>query len=799
MLRNYLNVAFRNLFRQRVHSLINITGLSVGIAACLVIMLYVRYELSFENVHTDADRIYRVNSFFGTSGIQENLAVTPNKVVGFAQREAPEVEAATRIFGFRSSTQIIVKQGERAFYETDVMVADQGFFEVFPYAFISGTPQGALDAKEELVITRSMAMKYFDRVDVAGQALNLNGTDYSITGVIEDIPDNTNIKFDMIYSMLTFGDWANEEGWFPMNYNTFVKLVPEAKVEGFMVKLNERLDEELGESLEAEGTTYYYESQPLKDIHYNTTILNDYESNVDKNMIYAFLLIATFILVIACINYINLSTARSERRAKEVGLRKVLGAHKSQLMWQFYGETLLVTLIAVVLAVVMAELFLPYFNDITGLQLDIQYFQDRDVMYLLGAILLVISLLAGSYPATFLSSFQPIKVLKSTFNGVKGGNVFRKVLVVIQFSVSVFLIIGTLVIYLQLNYVNNKDLGYDEEQTIVMSLSDRTARQRFKTLKSSFETINGVEKVAFANQMITNVVSGWRAEAEGLPSNKSVSFVGLWASKDLPETVGLKMKYGNGFTDVTDIGPDRENYYIINETGARAVGFEPSEAVGKEFGLAPGMMGRVVGVVEDFHFGSLHQKIEPMSVFMGKGMQEYMMYLKVDMKRFDQVVASLEDSWDSIVPERPMEFDFLSEKVAALYEKDRKTAQILILFTILSVSIGCLGLFGLAAFMAQKRTKEIGIRKVLGADMKRIVSLLSREYVQVIMLSNLIAWPLGYLVMNNWLDTFSYRIGLSWYIFVLAGSITVMVALVTVSYQSVRAALSNPIKALRYE
>ena len=799
MLKNYLRVALRNLKRQRAHSFINITGLSVGIAACLVIMLFVRYELSYEDMHADADRTYRINSHYATSGVLEVLAVSPTKVIGYAKRDAPEVEVATRIYGFSAGAQLIVKQGDRAFYETRSMVGDSSFFKVFDYEFISGNPEGALDREKNLVLTQTMALKYFDRTDVAGELLNLNGSDYTITGVIKDMPQNTNLKFDLIYSMQTFGDWAHKENWFPMNYQTYVKLNPESQPEEFIAKLNQRLDEEIGEDLTADGIDMHYELQGLKDIHYGTSISNDFTDNVSKDMIYAFVMIAVFILVIACINYINLSTAKSERRAKEVGLRKVMGAQKRQLRVQFYGETIFVTAVAIVLAVVLAEWFMPYFNQITGLNLDIQYIEDPAILLTLGGLLVFISLVAGSYPATFLSSFQPVKVLKSTFNGVRGGNAFRRVLVIIQFSVSVFLIIGTLVIYLQLDYVNDKDLGYEKDQSIVVRLSDRSARLKFKTLKSTFENVNGVDKVGFANQLMSNVISGWRAEAEGLPDDVSVSFTGLWASKDFPETIGLPLKYGNGFADITDIGPERENYYIINEAGARAVGFEPEEAVGKEFGLNPEMIGRVVGVVEDFHFASLHQSIEPMSIFMGKGAMEYFMYVKMDMTRFADAIQDVEAAWDEVVTERPFEYSFLNDEVAALYDKDKKTANILVLFTTLSVAIGCLGLFGLAAFMAEKRTKEIGIRKVLGADVGKIVSLLSKEYVRIILLSNVIAWPLGYLIMNNWLNTFSYRIGMSWYIFILAGSITVMVALITVSYQSLRAAFSNPIKALRYE
>lgn len=797
MLKNYINIAFRSLRRQKVHSLINIVGLSLGLSACIIISIFVRYQLSYESMHENRDRIYRVNTHMVNAERDVAIAVTPARVPARSRADYPQLEAVTQIFDFSQGRRYLTRVDENSFYESDLFYADEHFFKIFQYPFIIGNPDIALKGPDKVVLTASMANKYFGKTDVLGEMIEVNNGTYEVTGVVEDTPENTVISFDFLYSLETLGQGAQDRGWFPMNFITYVLTKPNADPEAYINGLNNFLQEDFGETLEAQGMDLSYELQPFKDIHYNASIQNNYDDVVDPSMIYAFVMIAAFILLIACINYINLSTAKSEKRAREVGLRKVLGAVKQQLVIQFYGETLLVTVISVVLAIVITELLLPVFNHLSGMNLDVNYFEDPIMLVALGVLTLLVSFVAGSYPAVFLSRFQPVKVLKGTFQGAKGGNLFRRILVVIQFAVSVFLIIGTLTIYYQMQYIQDRDLGYETEAVVMMTLSDGSMRRQYQTMKESFSVIPGVNSVSASNQQITNVLAGWGAHGEGMAPEATISFRGMAVNEDFMETMGIRLTEGKGFADISEVGDNY--YYILNRAGLEAVGFDSEDAVGKNFRLYDGMEGKVVGVVEDFHFASLHSEIEPFAFFLQPSQSRNFMYLKVDANSFRSAIAEVEGQWKELLPERPFEYTFLDDEVQQMYDKEERTANVLITFTCFSVFIGCMGLFGLASFMAEKRTKEIGIRKVLGADTTRIVSLLSREYIRVILISNLIAWPVGYLIMNNWLEAFSYRINIGWYIFALAGSITVLVALFTVSYQSLRAALSNPIKALRYE
>ena len=788
----------RNLKRHRAYSFINILGLAIGIAACLLIMLYVRHELSYESAHEKADRIYRVVTCYEGSGIQEKQALTPSKVSGFSRREIPEAEVVTRmVVGYSYQSSALVKNEGHAYYENSMIYADEYVFDVFDFSFLSGNPSGALEGKDRVVITREIALRYFDRIDVSGEMLDVDSHTYEVSGVVENISPRTNIRADFIFSMRSIGDWAFEEDWSPMNYFTFVLLGKGASPKAYIDKLNKKLEEEMGESLRSEGTVMTYELQPLMDIHFDTSLGSDFSGNVDKKVINSFTLIAVFILLVASINYINLSTAKSEKRAKEVGLRKVLGAHRRQLLWQFYGETFFTVSLALVVAIMLAELSLPFFNEITGVPMNIDYFNDPGVLLFLMMLLVGVSVVAGSYPAIFLSSFLPVKALKGGLVGMKGRGMFRKILAMVQFSISVFLVLGVLVIYFQLNFMHHKSLGYNKDQVIVIDLSDNESRKKHAVLKAALEVQPDVLSVGFSNWMMSNVDSGWGAIAEGLPSGDLVSFVGLYGTKDLPETIGLTLKYGKGFREITP--KEDKYYYIINEKGAKAVGFELEAAVGKKFGLNQRMMGTVVGVVDDFHFTSLRHEVEPIALFLGPRNQRYYMYLKVNMSNFKSAISKVKKQWEILIPERPFAYKFLEDEVAGLYENDQKTAKILILFTVLSIFVGCLGLSGLSAFMVEKRTRELGIRKVLGAKVTGIVMLLSREYLVIIIISNLVAWPAGYLVMNNWLDTFAYRIEVGWYIFILASFITLLVTFFTVAYQSVKAAMADPVKSLRYE
>ena len=799
MLKNYINIALRNLKRQKAYSFINIMGLSVGIMACIIIILYVRNESSYEKFYPNAQNIHRVITHYSTSNESDVIAVTPSRVTQVSLSEVPETALATLVFDWRVGREILTKHEDNVFVETEVFFADSSFFKVFQHKFIEGDAETALNQPNVLVVTKETALKYFNRsTNIVGEVLNANGGNYKITGVIEDISGNTALDFNFVFSAGTIQGQINRNnnGWFPMNYFTYVVLNENASPEDYENKLNQRLQEQAGEELSNSGVDMFYELQPLTEMHFNTTISSDYPDVISKNLIYSLIAIATFILLIACINYVNLSTAKSEKRAKEVGMRKVLGAVKRQLILQFYGETLMLTFFSVVLGVVLAEVLLPTFNQVANTQLDINYLGDQYFIPSLLAFVLLVSLISGSYPAAFLSSFQPVKVLKGSHQ-VKGGNLFRRVLVVIQFSVSVFLIVGTLVIYYQLDYVRDKDMGYDAEQIVYFKLPDRNARNSYPSIKGGFEGITGVEEVTYSNNLISDVRSGWNAVMDGLPPDVSISFKGMNGDKDFLETFGFELLHGEGFKNKSNTSTNY--YYIINESGMEALGLNADNVIGKVFGLNPGMKGEITGVVRDFHTASLRSEIEPMAVYTGPDSFKNLMFARVNMQRIKPVLTEMEFIWDEFNPNRPFEPLFVDDSIRGMYESEQRLGNIILIFTSLAIGIGCLGLFGLASYLAEKKTKEIGIRKVLGADVPKIVFMLSKEYLRVILISNVIAWPLAYFAMTEWLKGFVFRIDIGWQYFLIAGLATLLVALVTVSYQSIKAALSNPIRALRYE
>lgn len=797
MIKNYLKIAFRNLKRQKTYSTINIAGLSVGIMACIIIMLFVRTELSYEKFYPDAERIYRVNSIYETSGNISKLAIGATKVIDASLNNIPEVEYATFIYDWRLGREILVEYKDKVFTEKNVFYADSSFFKVFGYEFLEGNPDLSLASTKSLVVTESTALKYFGSVSEAfNSTIKLNGSELKITGVVANPKGKTALGFDMVVSMSTIFSQLDNSRWFPMNYYNYVKIKDGASSQGYEDKLNDFILEDFGEAMEANGFQMSFDILPITEMHLNTESEADYPGVISKQLVYSLIAIAAFILLIACINYINLSTAKSEKRAKEVGIRKVMGAYRQQLVFQFFGETFLVVFFSVVLGVVLAELILPFFNQMANTQLSIELIEDRKFIPLLLGFVIVVSLLSGSYPASYLSSFQPAKVLKGGFN-IKGGNLFRRALVTLQFAVSVFLITGTLILYFQLEYAQNKEIGYDQNQVVSVKLADNNALKAYESIKARFNNIVGVEAVTGSNNEISNVISGWGAVMEGLPENVSISFRGMYGDQDFLETFGFNLIAGEGFQKKSDW--DSTVYYLVNETGIEKLGLTPEEAIGKRFGIDGSMMGYISGVVEDFHITSLHTEIEPWAVYTGPQDYKQLLYARVDMSRIETIKKEMSSIWSEFIPNRPFELQYVNQSVASLYEKDKQLGEIILSFTVLAIVIGCLGLFGLASYLAEKRTKEIGIRKVLGADITKIVLLLSKEYLVIILISNLIGWPIAYLAMNNWLETFAYRIEISPIYFLIAGFTTVFVALFTVSYQSLKAANSNPTQALRSE
>lgn len=796
MFRNYINVALRSLKRQKSYSLINIFGLSSGIMACIVILLYVRDEFSYERFYPNADQIYRVTSVYETSGRVEHIAVSPARLTTISQQSIPETEEMTLVYDWSLGREMLVEFEDQSFLETEAYYADTSFFKVFEHQFLEGNREVALSEPNAMVLTAKTAKKYFGSTsNVVGKVLRVNGSEAKVTGVINDFPGKTSLSFDFLLSISTIGNPPSER-WFPMNYYTYVKLKDEQAAERYLEKANQLIYDEVGEAFAAQGLAMSFEMEPLTEMHFTTTKGSDYPEKISKNLVYSLVAIAGFILLIACINYINLSTAKSEKRAKEVGVRKVLGAYRKQLIWQFYGETFLVTTVAVIIGVVMAELLMPFFNNLANTNLSIDLFGDPYLLPGLACVIIFVSIIAGSYPASFLSSFQPAKVLKSTFSP-KGGNAFRRVLVTVQFAVSVFLITGTLVIYNQLNFIQKREVGYDQEQIVYMQMGSREVRRAYNSLKNGFMNVTGVEEVTGSNNMISNVLSGWGSVLEDRPDDFHISFRGMNGDEDFLETFGFDLIAGESFKNKSDI--DSTTYYLVNRTGIEALEMTPEEAIGVRFGIDESMMGTIVGVIEDFHLASMHKEIEPLAVFTGRQNYKSIIYARVNMERLPQVKADMEKVWEQFVPSRPFDLKFVDDTVRAQYEKDQQLGQIILSFTVLAIAIGCLGLFGLASYLAEKRTKEIGIRKVLGADVQRIVFLLSKEYLRIVLVANLIGWPLAYFIMDKWLAGFAYRIGLGWYYFAVSGIIAIAVALITVSYQSLRAAFSNPIKALRYE
>jgi len=795
MLKSYINIALRTLKRQKGYAMINVIGLSTGIMACLLILLFVRDATSYESFYPENEKIYRLSTAYETQNGTAELAILPARFVELAYAQVPEVQHLTLLNGITMPLEILVKRGDDKIVETNFYYADSAFFKVFKHEFIQGDPNTALNDRNSVVLTETGARRYFGSIDVLNQTLNLDGTDRLITGVIKDMPGKTILAFDMLLPT-SRNRGINTEGWYPMNYPVFGKFSNVEAAESFITKMNAIVEGELGEEFEAQGSRMGFAAQPISDIHFNTSMDYDFGAKLPKNLMYSLIAVSFFILVIACINYINLSTAKSEKRAKEVGIRKVMGADRSQLIWQFYGETFIITLVSVVIGVVLTEVVLNPFNQMINSDLSLDLLTDKTVLVGLLLITVVVSLLSGSYPASFLSSFNPTRVLKGTISH-KGGNAFRRVLVTLQFVVSVFLIVGTITVSKQLRYIQSKEMGYQQEELVYFKLSDSKTRGAYETLKGEFNQIPGVKGVTGSNNTIADVVSGWGAIMEGLPEANRISFKGQNGDEAFLETMGFELIAGEGFANKSDL--DSTVYYLLNETGVASLGITPEEAIGKRFGIGENKMGTIVGVVKDFHMNSIHSAIEPWAVYTGP--DKYMSYMtvRVDMTRLEEIETQMASLWEARVPTYPFEMNFIDEAVREAYDKDRQLGKLIISFTSLAIIIGCLGLFGLASYLAEKRTKEIGIRKVLGANVGKIVLLLSQEYIRIIIIANLIAWPLAYYFMNNWLDSFAYRINMNWAVFLLAALSTAFVAGITVSYQSMKAAISNPVNALRNE
>ena len=807
MFKNYLKIALRNFLKHKGFSFINVFGLAVGIACCLLILLFVVDELSYDRYHEKSDRIYRAGLFGFISGNEFHGVVTAAPMAQTLVDEYPEVEAATRArnFGFP-----VFRYEDKVFSEEKVFWVDPSFFDVFTVTFIQGDPKTALDNPVTIVLTRSMAKKYFGEEDPLGKTINADQRrDYLVTGVVEDVPKNSHFHYDFLASLSTYPD-SQSPVWVSNNYYTYFVLREGASPEEFEVKLGELVKKYVGPQIQAaagisleqfyeSGGAYSYFIQPMTDIHLRSHLEFEVEPNGDISYVYIFSIIALGILLVACINFVNLSTARSSTRAREVGIRKTLGSNRPQLIRQFLAETIMLSLLAVLLALLLVQILLPVFNNLTGKQVAIPYLDNVFTIPLLLGLVVFIGLLSGLYPAFFLASFDPVAVLKTETAGSLKKSKMRNVLVIFQFTVSIVLIVGTLVVQRQLNYIQNKDLGFNKEQTVIIKKTDDLS-DKLKTFKQELLNNSSVLGATNTGNLIGGTFGNSAFRLAGESGEETYLLWTFFSDADFVKTYQMDMAAGRYFEE----GREADNQaVVINETAVRNLGLE--DPVGAQI-VALGntreqeQSRNIIGVVKDFHFESLHTQIRPMIIIMyGPQNRGRFLSVRIGPENTRETIGFIENTWKKFALNQAFEFEFMDDYFGRVYEAEHRTGQIFLYFSILAIFIASLGLFGLASFVTAQRTKEIGIRKILGASESQIVVLLSTQFTKWILLGNILAWPTAYLLMRNWLHQFAYREGISILSFLGASLIVLIFALITVSSQTLKAASANPAKSLKHE
>jgi putative ABC transport system permease protein len=807
MIRNYIKTAFRSLMKNKGFTIINVLGLALGLATCLLIVFYVFDELSYDRYNEKADRIYRVNDDIKFGGNTNSYAVSPAPMAAAMKADFPEIEQVVR---FREKGGSQVKKGNQNIQEDMMIYADPSVFNVFTLPMISGSPATALAEPHAVVITEKIAQKYFNRTNVVGEVLTFNDTaQYKITGVIRNIPQQSHFKFDFFISMSTLAE-GRDIAWFNSNFNTYILLKPGADSKKLEAKFDDFYKRHAGPQLESilhlnfakfeqAGNYIRINLIPLKKIHLYSNRVAEFDANGNIDYVYIFSAIAIFILLIACVNFMNLSTARSSNRAREVGVRKVLGSARKYLIAQFLTESIIVTLMGAVIAVFAAWAMLPLFNQMSGKELIITSHIVSWLIPSLFIIIIVIGCLAGSYPALFLSGFNPIDVLKGKLaSGFKGG-LLRSFLVVFQFAISIFLIIGTLVIYNQLKFIQNKDLGYNRDHVLTIGNMDALGNSA-TTFKQEVKQIAGVTDASLSEALPTwdygNSTSLFKDQT---PDPKRALHTQIWGiDENYINTLGMKIISGRNFSKemLTD-----SSGLIINEAAAKVLAvsnpidqklYAPTDNMVKSLKAY-----HIVGVIKDFNFKSLRLNVTPL-VFRLDGSRGAFC-VRVNSANIPALLAQIKKRWAELAPNHQFDYSFLDQQFDSLYRSEQRIGAIFIAFTSLAIIIACLGLFGLAAYAAEQRTKEIGIRKILGANMSTIVGMLSKDFIGLVAIAIAIASPLAWWAMKQWLQGFAYRQNIQWWELAVAGIAAVLIAFVTISFQSIKAALTNPVKSLRSE
>ncbi len=793
MLKNYIKIALRNLKKHKGYSFINISGLSIGIGLCLLILIFVKHQLSYDGFHENADRIVRVELITE----DRKSAVTPSMIAPTINSVTSDIERWIRLYDPTRYNPVIISIENKKFQEESFLYADSSFFDIFSFQLIAGNSKTALINPRSIVLTESKAIQLFGSLDVIGKTINARifsqAIDFNITGVVQNTPSNSHFSFDYLASLNTRSNWSqlSDTELQSANFFTYLLLNPKSSKEMLQARVNEFLDTNLPE--ERDFTLSF---TPLKDIYLQSDSDSDVAVMGNIQQVYGFSLLAFLILIIGIINYINLATARSARRGAEVGIRKALGAVKSQLVKQFYGESIILTLISIAIAVILVEVCKDAFFNLMGQNIEFNILTDLNVMYLLIGITLVTTLFAGSYPALLLSSYNPVQVLKGLLNKKSSGDFLRKGLVAFQFTISTFLIIGTAVIYMQTDFVLNKSLGFDKEEVIVLPTNDRDLNPKRELLKSEILRQPGVINATYMSNIPGKVFGGY--QSEHMPGTQRILINAGAADRDLINTLNIDLISGNGFPSNPNYSYEQGYVYLLNETLVSAYGWTPKEAIGKKFNVLGNREGEIVGVIKDFNFASLKEQVEPLALFMNKNMHNHLL-VKVNPSNIQGTLNALENVWEEIAPHRPFEFLFMDQQLDALYKSEIETRNLLSLFSGLAIFIACLGLVGLSSFLIEKRAKEIGIRKVLGASVASIVALLSSDFLKLVGIGFVIGSPLAWYVMNEWLQNFAYQINIGVAVFIYTALLALIATLMTVSWQSVKAALTNPVDSLKSE
>ncbi|MDT0620415.1 ABC transporter permease [Croceitalea vernalis] len=810
MFKNHIKVAWRSLRRQPFFTFLNIFGLATGMAGVLLISLYIYNELSHDKMFADADRIHRINADIKFGGDETISGETAAPMAAVLENDFSQVEIATRI---RNLGSVLIRKSttNNNIKEINTAYADANFFDMFGLDLLVGDPKTALKEPNTLILTKTAAEKHFGVNNAVGQELLLDNTNnYVVTGVIDDFPKNSLLREHSVFMAMSGYEDAQESEWGSHNYFTFIKLIPSASVEDFQAPLQEIVGDYLipwvqqiypgitEKNFIASGNYVNYYSIPLTDIHLYSDAQFELSANGSIQNIYILSFIGLFLILLASVNFMNLSTAQSLKRAKEVGIRKTLGSNKAGLVKQFLTESSLLSFISLLVAIGIAVVVMPFFNDLAGTEISLPFLNPVFWLIVLFATILL-SLFSGWYPAFFMSRFIPVKVLKGIGKSSVGGGNIRNSLVIFQFAISVFLIVGTLVVFNQLEYIQNKELGFSKDQVLIVQ-DFYGAGTKGETIKQEVKKIAQVKNTSISSFLPTpSSRSDYTYFREGFTNQEDAVNMQRWlVDYDYLETLDITLKAGRNFsqermTDSTAI--------IINETAVSLLGVSTEEALGlrvsSDLGDENGEYFTIIGVVDNFHFETLRDDIGALGLRLGTSTGN--MAVKISGGAFSSTLTAIEEVWNKNIPEQPLIYNFMEESFNDTYQAEQRLGRIFMVFTILSLFIACLGLFGLAAFNAEKRTKEIGVRKVLGASVGQISYRLTLDFLKLVGISILISLPIGWYAMEQWLQDFSYRIEINWWMLAFAGLLTITIAILTVGYQSIKAAIASPVKSLQVE